>query len=199
MNNNSLKINCILAGVGGQGTILASKLIAQAAIDRGCNARTAETIGMAQRGGCVVSHVRIGSRICSPMLPLHSADVLIGFEPAEAVRCLDYLKEGGVIVVAKRAVQPVTAALTKTVYRAEDMLRYIEEKGLRVIEVDGDSVCRAVGSAKVLNTALLGAAAKSGALGITPDEIKQTIKERVPTKFIDMNIKAFDLGAEFCN
>ena len=85
-------MNCLLAGVGGQGTVLASKLIAQSAMNRGLNARTAETIGMAQRGGCVVSHVRVGEKIHSPLIPQHKADLIIGFEPAEAVRCLPYLK-----------------------------------------------------------------------------------------------------------
>ena len=94
----------LLAGVGGQGTVLASKLIAQAAIDLGFPARTAETIGMAQRGGCVVSHVRIGEAH-SPLIPKGKADIIIGFEPAEAVRCLPYLKEEGVVVTTKKANQ----------------------------------------------------------------------------------------------
>lgn len=94
----------LLAGVGGQGTVLASKLIAQAAIDLGFPARTAETIGMAQRGGCVVSHVRIGEAH-SPLIPKGKADIIIGFEPAEAVRCLPYLKEEGVVVTTKKGHQ----------------------------------------------------------------------------------------------
>ena len=100
----------LLAGVGGQGTVLASKLIAQAAIDLGFPARTAETIGMAQRGGCVVSHVRIGEAH-SPLIPKGKADIIIGFEPAEAVRCLPYLKEEGVVVTTKKAIKPVTASV----------------------------------------------------------------------------------------
>ena len=81
-------MNCILAGVGGQGTVLASKLIARTALNNSMHVRTAETIGMAQRGGCVVSHVRTGKIIHSPLIPLGQADLIIGFEPAEAVRCL---------------------------------------------------------------------------------------------------------------
>ena len=104
-------MNCLLAGVGGQGTVLASKLIAQSAMNRGLNARTAETIGMAQRGGCVVSHVRGGKKIHSPLIPQHKADLIIGFEPAEAVRCLPYLKEGGAVIASIKAVKPVTATL----------------------------------------------------------------------------------------
>lgn len=102
-------ISCLLCGVGGQGTVLASKLIATAAMERGEQARTAETIGMAQRGGSVVSHVRIGGQIHSPMIPIGQADILMGFEPGEAVRCLPYLKKGGTAVVSCKGVQPVTS------------------------------------------------------------------------------------------
>ena len=100
--------NCLLCGVGGQGVVLASKLIAYAAMDKGMDVRTSETIGMAQRGGSVVSHVRMGTKIHSPMIPKGCADVIMAFEPAEAVRCLPYLKEGGVAVVNQKAVQPLT-------------------------------------------------------------------------------------------
>ena len=85
-------LNILLTGVGGQGTVLAAKVLAQAALEKGWQVRTAETIGMAQRGGSVVSHVRYGSQIETPLIPEHSADVMIAFEPAEAVRCLRYLR-----------------------------------------------------------------------------------------------------------
>ena len=101
-----MNVSIMLSGVGGQGTILASKLIAQAAMEKGLSARTAETIGMAQRGGCVVSHVRIGEEIHSPMIPIKGADLILGFEPAEAVRCLPYLKEGGAVVVSANTSAP---------------------------------------------------------------------------------------------
>ena len=113
----------LLAGVGGQGTVLASKLIAQAAIDLGFPARTAETIGKAQRGGCVVSHVRIGEAH-SPLIPQGKADIIIGFEPAEAVRCLPYLKEEGVVVTTKKAIKPVTASLSGSSYDGTEMIDY---------------------------------------------------------------------------
>ena len=103
--------NILLCGVGGQGTVLASKLIAEAAMRRGFAVRTAETIGMAQRGGCVASHVRIGHEIHSPLIPNASADLIIGFEPAEAIRALPYLKKDGAVVASRKRIQPVTAAL----------------------------------------------------------------------------------------
>ncbi|MDD6032957.1 MAG: indolepyruvate oxidoreductase subunit beta [Oscillospiraceae bacterium] len=189
-------VNCLLCGVGGQGTVLASKLIAQSAMDQGCEARTAETIGMAQRGGCVVSHVRVGEEIHSPLIPKGQADLLIAFEPAEAVRCLPYLKADGTVVTAAKAIQPVTASLGGMDYRAENMLAFLESHVSRLIQVDGDAVCAACGSPKVLNVALLGAAIASGALGVTLEQMEETIAQRVNPRFIELNRKALALGAE---
>ena len=119
--------NCLLCGVGGQGVVLASKLIAYTAMLKGMQARTSETIGMSQRGGAVVSHVRIGEEIFSPMVPKKSADVILAFEPAEAVRNLSYLKKDGVVVVNKKAVKPVTATLTQNSYDGSEMLDYLKK------------------------------------------------------------------------
>lgn len=189
-----MNINCILAGVGGQGTVLASKLIADAAMNKGLNARTAETIGMAQRGGCVVSHVKIGEEVFSPMISENSADLLIGFEPAEAVRCLRYLKKNATVIVAKKAIKPVTSTLSNHDYNSKEMLDFLESQQIKLIEVDGEAICNKCGSAKVLNVALLGTAIESGVLGITADEIKEVIKKKVKEKFIEMNLQAFELG-----
>lgn len=185
----------LLAGVGGQGTVLASKLIAQAAIDLGLSARTAETIGMAQRGGCVVSHVRIGEAY-SPLIPKGKADIIIGFEPAEAVRCLPYLKEGGVIVTTKKAIKPVTASLSGSSYDGTEMIDYLTKNQKNLVVVDGEKICAACGSAKVLNIALLGAACAAGALGIPKESFQKAIESRLPQKFVTMNLKALELGAQ---
>lgn len=189
-------INCILAGVGGQGTVLASKLIAQCAMNRGQQARTAETIGMAQRGGCVVSHVRIGEHSDSPLIPLHSADVVIGFEPSEAVRCLPYLKEDGVLVVSNKAIKPVTASLSGSAYDGEEMLEFLRLQGKRLVVLDADAVCGECGSSKVLNVALLGAAAASGVLGFTVEDVQQALPQRMQERFLPMNQKALQVGAQ---
>ena len=185
--------NCILAGVGGQGTVLASRLIAQCAMMQGRPARTAETIGMAQRGGCVVSHVRVGKNIYSPLVPLGEADIIIGFEPAEAVRCLPYLKKEGMVVVSSRAVKPTTDAFAEKPYDGDEMLFYLKEHA-RTVVVDVDAVCKAAGSAKVLNIALLGAAISTGAMGLTMEDMKETMKQRLPEKFLDMNFRALEEG-----
>ena len=190
--------NLIFCGVGGQGIVLASKLVSQAALDSGVPVRTAETIGMAQRGGSVTSHVRMGANIHSPLIPLGTADAIIAFEPAEAVRCLPYLAPGrGAVVVSKRAVPPVTAALARLEYDGNEMLGYLRECGERVIVVDRDAVCSVCGSPKVLNTALLGAAAEAGVLGFSADDLEQVIRRTLPERFVEMNVQALALGAGY--
>lgn len=185
-------MNCILAGVGGQGTVLASKLIAQAGLSSGQMVRTAETIGMAQRGGCVVSHVRTGKHINSPLVPVGQADIIIGFEPAEAVRNLPYLKKGGTAVVARKAVRPVTASLTGSSYDGSDMIAYLSQNVEHLILVDGEAICQEIGSPKVLNIALLGAALE--ALGIDVEEMESVIRASVRPQFVEMNLKALHAG-----
>lgn len=188
--------NCLLCGVGGQGTVLASKLLAYAAMKKGAEVRTSETIGMAQRGGCVVSHVRMGKDIASPMVPKHSAQVIIGFEPGEAVRCLEYLAEDGVVIVNRKGVMPITANFGAKKYDSEEMIGYLKETAKNLIIVDGENICEKCGSGKVLNIALLAAAVSTGELGISLDELKEAITERLPERFHEMNLKAVDLAVE---
>ena len=130
--------NIVLTGIGGQGTVLAAKILAQAAQARGWHVRTAETIGMAQRGGSVVSHVRMGDcgeQVAAPLVSEGCADMLIAFEPGEGVRMARILKPGGVMVTASRVVQPVTASLSKEPYEACAMLEALREKAACVEEV----------------------------------------------------------------
>ncbi|MBS6642610.1 MAG: indolepyruvate oxidoreductase subunit beta [Clostridiaceae bacterium] len=187
--------NILLCGVGGQGTVLASKLIAQAAMEKGMKARSAETIGMAQRGGSVVSHVRFGQEIHSPLIPLGQADLIMGFEPGEAMRVIPYLKEGGSMIVCPDAILPVTASLGIGGYSGAKAVEYLKEHVSSLILVDGKSICEECGSPKVLNVALLGAAAAGGMLGITAEEMESAVMSRVPDKLKDMNRKALKLGA----
>lgn len=190
-------LNCLLAGVGGQGTVLASKLLAQAAMEQGLNARTAETIGMAQRGGCVVSHVRMGGEIYSPLLTEGQADVLIGFEPAEAVRCLPYLKKDGMVIVSKHAIKPITDTFAKVPYDGDKMLDYLKKCVKHLIVVDTEAVCEKAGSPKVVNIALLGAAVESGSLHITVEEMLRVIDKKIPERYREMNKIALTEGASY--
>lgn len=189
--------SCLLCGVGGQGTVLASRLIALSGMENGYNVRTAETIGMAQRGGCVVSHVRYGDEeIHSPLIYEGMADVIIAFEPAEAVRCIRYLKKDGAVIVNSKAVKPVTATLSNSSYDGSEMLEYLRSNVKNLTVIDGEKICEECGSSKVLNIALLAGAANSGSLGIDVDGLKKAIKSKIPEKFHSLNLKAVELVTE---
>lgn len=178
----------LLCGVGGQGTVLASKILAATAMNAGNVVHSAETIGMAQRGGSVTSHVRIGQAY-SPLIPHRKADILMAFEPAEAVRNLVYLKKDGVVIVNKVPVKPVTESLHDTGYDGVEMIQYLKDK-CHCIVIDSTEF----GSAKFLNIAMLGVAVGTGKLGFTKEQVLGEIKNRVPQKFIDVNIEAFEKG-----
>ena len=182
--------NIVLSGVGGQGTVLASRLIATAAINRNLPVMSAETIGMAQRGGSVFSHLRIGEGVHSPMIARGTADLIIGFEPAETVRMLPYLKPDGQVIVCKEGVAPVTASLAKKPYDAKVMLDYLAAKVKKLLVVDAETACKELGSYKILNILLLGAAVYSGALGFDEEELLAALKEKLPPKLHELNIAA---------
>lgn len=186
--------NIILCGVGGQGTVLASKLIAAAAMARGEAAHTAETIGMAQRGGSVVSHVRIGEGVYSPLIPKGQADLMIAFEPAEAVRNMTYLKPGAAAVVSSAPVMPVTAALSGSSYKPSDMINVLAGAGFDVTVIDGAAIVSELGSAKSLNVALLSAACETGKAGMTSEELVSVLGTSVKKEYLEQNMRAVRLG-----
>ncbi len=190
-----MSTNIVLCGVGCQGTVLASKLVASAAMDKGFDVKSAETIGMAQKGGSVMSHLRIGNDALTPMIGSGEADLIIGFEPSETVRMLPFLKKGGAIITSDRAVMPVTAALKGSSYKGTDMtdyLRSLSGTGKLVI-VDTESAVREVGSSKAMNMILLGAASRAGLLGdITHEDIIEAMKRKVKPQFVEMNIRALE-------
>lgn len=190
--------NILLSGVGGQGTVLASKLIATAALSTGKNVHTAETIGMAQRGGCVVSHVRIGENVYSPLIPKGTADIIIAFEPAEAVRTLAYLKQGGVVVTSSAAVKPVTDMFAEEPYDAALMLEYLAKHHIKTVIVDADEMIKRFSNAKSLNVALLGAATVSCDIGITKDDIARAVLSSTKEAFHKQNLEAIEIGAASC-
>ncbi|MDR1713290.1 MAG: indolepyruvate oxidoreductase subunit beta [Coriobacteriales bacterium] len=189
-------LDIVVAGVGGQGTVLASKLLAQAALQQGLPVRTAETIGMAQRGGSVLGHVRIGESIASPLVPLSAADLIIGFEPGETVRSLPYLRPGGNVVTAIKVVEPVTATLSEQPYDGSAELAYLRELATsgsisQLIEVDGEAATAYLGSSKVLNVVLLGAASAILPAGlISLAALEQAIETLVKPQFIELNKRA---------
>lgn len=191
-------LNIMITGVGGQGTVLAAKLLAQAAEARNWRVRTAETIGMAQRGGSVISHVRLANQgescIDAPLIARGEADLIIAFEPAEAVRCLGYLRPGGALVSATSSVQPVTAALSREAYSAEPFLDYLKQAVPGCLLVDDAALIEQIGSPKTLNVALLASAIAISDLGITVEELRDAMHASVRSQFIALNDRAIDVA-----
>ena len=195
--------NVLLTGVGGQGTVLAAKVLAQAAQAKGWRVRTAETIGMAQRGGSVVSHVRMGDNgeeVIAPLVAKGTADMIIAFEPAEAARVLPYLAPDGVMVSATTSIQPITAALSTEPYLAEATIASLDERlnecaaaPARFVLVDDEAVLSQVGNRKALNTVLLAFALKTGHLPLSLDDLRDAICACVKPRFVELNLAAIDL------
>lgn len=188
---NRKSTNILLCGVGGQGTVLASRLIAAAAMKKQIPVKTAETIGMSQRGGSVVSHIRLG-KAYSPQIARGQADLIIGFEPAEALRMLPFLKEGGTVILSNRPVKPVSTNIGLSSYPEAEILTYLKAHTSHCFVVDPDKALQTLGNAKVLNMVLLGAAVRSHALPLTTAEIKDAITEKVPQKFQELNFAALE-------
>ena len=195
--------NVLLTGVGGQGTVLAAKVLAQAAQAKGWQVRTAETIGMAQRGGSVVSHVRMGDNgeeVIAPLVAKGTADMIIAFEPAEAARVLPYLAPDGVMVSATTSIQPITAALSTEPYLAEATIASLDERlnecaaaPTRFVLVDDEAVLSQVENRKALNTVLLAFAFKTGHLPLSLDDLRDAIRACVKPRFVELNLAAIDL------
>ena len=190
--SGNLRLDLVMAGVGGQGTVLASKLIADAVMARGQNVHTAETIGMAQRGGSVMSYLRLGDGILSPLFGRGSADLIIGFEPGETLRMLPYLKEGGTVISSSHPIYPVSAMTGMAPYDVPAVLEALRARVPDLILVDTDEAMEKLGNSKVMNMILLGAAVRSGKLGITQEEIREVLKKRLPEKLWEVNFRALE-------
>jgi indolepyruvate ferredoxin oxidoreductase beta subunit len=198
--------NILLTGVGGQGTVLASKILAQAALTRGWQVRTAETIGMAQRGGSVISHVRMGTageQVHAPLIARGQANLIIAFEPGEATRQLAYLRPGGQVVCAQTPVNPVSAALGAVDYNPQQLAAQLAAAtsalGGQLTLVDDAFAIKNAGmgdNRKALNTVLLAAASAACALPINTPQLKDAIAACVKPRFIEMNQQVVDLVVE---
>ena len=184
----------LICGVGGQGTVLASKLIASAAMSENNIVHSAETIGMAQRGGSVTSHVRIGQNAFSPLIPDHCADLILSFEPAEAVRNLKFLKKDGAVIGNAQPIKPITETLDNTGYDGSNMIEYLKQNCKTCIVVDGKYSSDNLGSSKFFNIAILGVACGANKLGLDKDSLIKQIETKVKEKFVEVNKKAFELG-----
>jgi len=186
-----MEYNIIIAGTGGQGTVLASKLISAPAIKKGLFARTTETIGMAQRGGCVTSHVRFSDSddgVPSPMLGAGTVDLIIVMELSETIRHLYMLKNGGKVITCNNAVFPTTGN-----YEPNVMSDYLAKAAPDAIVADVSQYITTHG-AKALNVFLLALAAESGNLPYTADEFEESLKEIIPQQHIGVNLTAVEEG-----
>ncbi len=186
-------INCIIAGVGGQGTVLATKILSAAACEKGLTVRSAETIGMAQRGGSVVSHIRIGENIYSPLIGKQNADIIIAFEPSEAVRAFPFLKKDGVMVVCTTEIKPTGDYVNNT----DEILHFLKSNVKSLKLIDSNNIFKQCQSKKVLNIALIGAALSFGTLPFSLSDIENAIKNNLPEKLHDINLKALYIGGNY--
>ncbi|MBO7682991.1 MAG: indolepyruvate oxidoreductase subunit beta [Clostridia bacterium] len=181
----------LIVGVGGQGTLLASRLLGRSLLAKGHDVKISEVHGMSQRGGSVVTYVRYGDAVASPIVEKGEADIILSFEELEAARWLPFLKKGGKIVVNTQQMDPMPVIIGAAEY-PEDVLGQIEAKGADVQRVDALSLAMEAGTPKAVNVALLGAVARN--TDIEKSIWEDTIRETVPERFLEQNLKAFDLG-----
>lgn len=187
-------MNILIVGVGGQGTLLASVLLGKIALEEGFDVKLAEVHGMAQRGGSVVTHVRISQeQVCSPLIEEGGADVILAFEELEAYRWIPYLKKDGAIFVNTQQIMPMPVILGNTEY-PEDVPGFLRKHAGHVTCLDALGIATECGSPKAVNTVLLGAMAKK--LPFSRETWLNQIETTVKPKFIDLNKQAFEKGYE---
>lgn len=180
----------ILVGVGGQGTILASKLLTTGLMESGFDVKMSEIHGMSQRGGSVSSQVRYGEKVESPVIEIGSADILVSFEKMEALRWLKYLKPSGRVIVNNFEIQSMPILTGKVDY-PEGILEELSSK-VNTLIIDAAQKAKELGNEKVMNIILLGTVVKS--MNLSHIDWEKIIKDNVKPKFIDINILAFNLG-----
>lgn len=184
-------INVLIVGVGGQGTLLASRLLGNAMITLGHDVKVSEVHGMSQRGGSVVTYVRWGKEVSSPIIEIGEADYILAFEQLEAARYLPYLKPGGTIILNTQKIDPMPVVIGTAEYPPE-LVPMLERTESRITPVDALTLAEQAGSGKSVNVVLIGVIAK--ALGTDKQLWLDTIKDTVPPNSLDINLKAFNLG-----
>jgi indolepyruvate ferredoxin oxidoreductase beta subunit len=185
--------NILIVGTGGQGVLLASELLSEAAVASGYDAKKSEVHGMSQRGGVVSSHVRIGKKVYSPIIPYGQADIILSFEQAEGLRALDWLAPSGKIIISTTRLVPPIANFGKFSYPA-DPAAEIRKKTKNLIVVEADKVALELGNIRLVNTILLAVA--SPFIGFEKKVWEEAIRKMVKPKFVDLNLKAFARGYE---
>jgi len=182
--------NIMIVGVGGQGTLLASRILGNTVINEGYDVKVSEVHGMSQRGGSVVTYVKYGEKVYSPIIDKGEADIILAFEELEAYRALPFLKKDGKIIINSQKINPMPV-ITGAAQYPENITDKISAK-VDAVVTDAVSLAKEAGNIKSVNVVLIGIMAKS--TDIEYEKWIKTIKETVPEKFVDINIKAFDLG-----
>ena len=185
--------NIMIVGVGGQGSLLASKLLGRLLLTKGYDIKVSEVHGMSQRGGSVVTYVRFGDKVYSPVIDKGEADYIVSFELLEAARWTEYLRKDGKIVTNTQQINPMPVITGAAAYPA-DLAQKMQEAGIQVDAFDALSLAEQAGSAKAVNIVLMGHLSRN--FDFTLDEWLEAIEKSVPAKFLEMNKKAFILGRE---
>ena len=190
--------NCVSVGVGGQGVISATQIMASAALKASYQVRTAETHGMAQRGGSVSGYLRFGVRVYGPLIPLGGADVLLSFEPSETLRILGYAKPSTRIFINKTIIKPIIVYQDKKIlYPALDQIELALKKVTPYVYfIDADSLAQHAGNIRTTNVIMLGVLSGSNSLPLPQTCLEEAILEPIPKKAIDVNKIAFQLGLQ---
>lgn len=184
--------NIMIVGVGGQGTLLASKLLGYVLMENGYDVKVSEVHGMSQRGGSVVTYVRFGDKVYSPVIDKGEADYILSFEKLEAARWLSYLKKDGHMIINTQEVEPMPVIIGAAEY-PQNLVEKIKAKGAKVDALDFLKIAEEAGSAKAVNIALLGRLSKYFT-EIKEESWQEAIEACVPPKFLELNKKAFELG-----
>jgi indolepyruvate ferredoxin oxidoreductase, beta subunit len=194
-----VKYDILIAGVGGQGVVLASRMLALAAVKAGFHVSTAETIGMSQREGSVGSHIRIGDETYGPLIPIGQADLLLGFEPAETVRNLPFLRKGGKILVNTHAIPPASRPPDSPEYNPAALLSFLNAQCPDILCFDFTKLAEEAGTYKATNIAMLGAALGIGVLPF-PEEIFRTLLDtEIREKHRGVNRAAFESAVKWAS
>ena len=184
----------MIVGVGGQGTLLASRILGAALINNGFDVKVSEVHGMSQRGGSVVTYVKYGSKVNSPIVNEGEADLILAFEQLEAARWLQYLKKDGTLIINMQKIDPMSVIIGNSIY-PDGVLDAINKAGAKTTNLDALSLAVSAGSAKAVNVVLIGVMASH--MDLNRDVWINAIKNTVPEKFLEMNLKAFDLGYNY--
>jgi indolepyruvate ferredoxin oxidoreductase beta subunit len=192
------EFNIVLAGVGGQGVLLAAEILGTAAVKEGLNVRVGEIHGMAQRGGATVSTVRIGEKVFSPFVLNGQANFILGFEPLETLRNIKYASEKTLVIMGDEKIPPPELTLKNMDYpQMKEILKKIKRFSKNITLVETSRLAKEAGSILTQNVVLLGAAASTGKLPISNRSLIEALKELIPAQHIKMNLKAFELGYNY--